>query len=223
VAEDSDTVRALVDAIQCSSEAAACREQVWSVRGEPAGLRRALEAYGLRGAPYLYLQGRIDGAGPATALIPGSRLLASSDIPRLGALFACAYEGSDAVRAFAPDGSANGWEAYLRTLLESDGCGTMLPYASLVLETAGVLQGAVICSSIDREARVTHLGQIAVHPGARGRGAGRTLLESAITRCAAAGSKEMTLLVAEANLPARRLYESLGFTEVARFTVAATS
>ncbi|GGO82544.1 GNAT family N-acetyltransferase [Wenjunlia tyrosinilytica] len=53
---------------------------------------------------------------------------------------------------------------------------------------------------------------VEVGPGFRGRGHGRTLMRIAEAECAAAAVAELGLNVFAANAPAKRLYESLGFT-----------
>jgi GNAT superfamily N-acetyltransferase len=49
-------------------------------------------------------------------------------------------------------------------------------------------------------------------PAARGRGVGRALVEACIDYCARTGRARLLLGVVEDNLPARRLYDRLGFT-----------
>jgi ribosomal protein S18 acetylase RimI-like enzyme len=62
-----------------------------------------------------------------------------------------------------------------------------------------------------KEQHKGHIWGVYVRPQSRGRGAGRALMEEVI-RCARKiqGLEQITL-VASAHLPARRLYESLGF------------
>jgi len=52
---------------------------------------------------------------------------------------------------------------------------------------------------------------IAVHTGFRRRGIARLLLEQVISEARARGLHRVTLEVRQSNLPAQRLYESLGF------------
>jgi ribosomal-protein-alanine N-acetyltransferase len=61
-----------------------------------------------------------------------------------------------------------------------------------------------------------HLLNIALHPGHRGRGYGRQLLEHLVDEAVHGGRYVITLEVRESNLPARRLYESFGFVDVGR-------
>lgn len=73
----------------------------------------------------------------------------------------------------------------------------------------------------DDEARTCRLGSVIVHPGRRGEGLGRKLME--LLKATAYGTPtvtELNLGVIAHNSPARLLYESLGFrgSEVARRT-----
>lgn len=57
---------------------------------------------------------------------------------------------------------------------------------------------------------------LAVHPGARRQGLGRTLLDAALGEAARRGAAAMFLEVAERNAPARALYAAAGFRPVGR-------
>ncbi|MBI1340667.1 ribosomal-protein-alanine N-acetyltransferase [bacterium] len=57
---------------------------------------------------------------------------------------------------------------------------------------------------------------IAVDPGFRGRGVGRRLLDDLIDRARRLGARRVVLEVGAGNIPAIRLYRSLGFVEIAR-------
>jgi len=60
-----------------------------------------------------------------------------------------------------------------------------------------------------------HLAQVAVAPEARGRGLARRVVTASLAAADAAGYARATLLVSERNRPARRVYDRLGFAEVA--------
>lgn len=62
----------------------------------------------------------------------------------------------------------------------------------------------------------SELGNVAVSPDARGRGLGRLLVETALGRIRARGSRECFLEVRESNRVARDLYEQLGFEGIGR-------
>ena len=57
-----------------------------------------------------------------------------------------------------------------------------------------------------------YLAELYVTPAARGRGLGRALMEAALSEARARGADTMDIGVDEPDLVARRLYESLGFT-----------
>jgi ribosomal-protein-alanine N-acetyltransferase len=60
------------------------------------------------------------------------------------------------------------------------------------------------------------LGNVAVAPDARGRGAGRMLVEAVLQRARRRGARECYLEVRESNRVAQRLYLTLGFQVVGR-------
>ncbi|HEX4601181.1 MAG TPA: ribosomal protein S18-alanine N-acetyltransferase, partial [Gemmatimonadales bacterium] len=63
------------------------------------------------------------------------------------------------------------------------------------------------------EGEILNLG---VAPGHRRRGVGRALVEAMLARCGERGVTTVYLEVRESNSGARRLYETVGFHEVAR-------
>ncbi|MEV0594071.1 GNAT family N-acetyltransferase [Nonomuraea cavernae] len=69
----------------------------------------------------------------------------------------------------------------------------------------GRLVGAVAWAETAREVDVDRL---VVHPGAHRRGVGRALVKEVMSR---AGGRAITVSTGRANLPARTLYERLGF------------
>lgn len=67
----------------------------------------------------------------------------------------------------------------------------------------------------DRSPGEVRVGRVLVDPAQRGRGLGRSIMRLLINRAATrAGVTHLTLGVFERNLPARALYESLGFIVV---------
>jgi ribosomal protein S18 acetylase RimI-like enzyme len=57
-----------------------------------------------------------------------------------------------------------------------------------------------------------YLAELYVRPGSRGRGLGRALMEAALIHARLRGADTMDIGVDEPDLVARRLYESLGFS-----------
>jgi ribosomal protein S18 acetylase RimI-like enzyme len=57
-----------------------------------------------------------------------------------------------------------------------------------------------------------YLAELYVVPASRGRGLGRAIMEAALREARAGGADTMDIGVDEPDLAARRLYESLGFT-----------
>lgn len=224
VAADAGVTAALVDAVRNSEAARTSTRQVWSIPGETPGLRNVLINAGLRVERYLYLRVALDrstiGANESVPQPP--RGWTGADLRGVAGLLARAYAGAGTVRAFAPENTTEAWEDYLRTLINTDGCGTVLPEATLIHESSGTIRGAIICAAINDDPRVAHISQVAVDPLERRTGIARRLVQSAMARCESAGFTSLTLLVAEPNTAGRRLYDSLGFSEVAQFTVASS-
>lgn len=73
--------------------------------------------------------------------------------------------------------------------------------------------GLILCRIAADEAEVVTIG---VLPPERGKGHAARLLDTALAQAGSAGAASMFLEVAEANAPARHLYESRGFVPVGR-------
>lgn len=86
---------------------------------------------------------------------------------------------------------------------------TRKPFALfLVGEVDGELVAAL---SLNRERRAWYIGTVMVAPGHRRRGYGRAIMEQALGVIRAHGGRRAILHVLEENVPAKGLYESLGF------------
>src|SRR5438552_873244 len=83
----------------------------------------------------------------------------------------------------------------------------------LVAERQGVVAGYVVAHSAADEGEILNLG---VAPTHRHQGIGRALVERVLQDLAGLGVRTVYLEVRASNASARRLYESLGFGEVAR-------
>jgi len=218
VATDAACVRALVSAILTSPEASRTEARVFSIRGVPPGIERALEEHGLAVSRYSYLSVEL-GAVRGAAV---GRVMRPDDLDGCVRLFASAYAAKGGVRAFAPRGRTDEWCEYVGNLLETDGCGVFLSDASFVIAGGGDDEGrmvaAIVTTSVARD--VAHVAQIAVDPAFQGAGFGRRLLDSAMSAASARGFSRMTLLVADDASAARALYAGRGFLETATFVVA---
>ncbi len=60
-----------------------------------------------------------------------------------------------------------------------------------------------------------YVNVLAAYPEYRGKGLGTALLEVAQEKAAQAGTKGLSIIVSDANIPAQRLYERCGYTEIA--------
>ncbi len=82
-----------------------------------------------------------------------------------------------------------------------------------VAESAHGVAGYLVARLMGDEAEILN---VAVRPDARGAGIGRTLLEGALVALKGLKAMAVFLEVRVSNVAARRLYETVGFTEVGR-------
>lgn len=80
-----------------------------------------------------------------------------------------------------------------------------------VLEIDGAVLGFSIFQLVLDESSLLN---IAVHPDYQGNGGGRLLLEQGLIQQARAGAVRCLLEVRQSNIPARQLYQTLGFRQV---------
>ena len=83
----------------------------------------------------------------------------------------------------------------------------------LVAEEHGTVAGYVVAHHAADEGEILNLGVATAH---RRQGLGRALVEGVVAMLAGRGVRVVYLEVRESNAGARRLYQSLGFGEVAR-------
>lgn len=76
----------------------------------------------------------------------------------------------------------------------------------------GLVGYAAVWTIVDQ----AEIGNVAVAPESRGRGAGRALVREALNRARERGGRECFLEVRESNSIAQTLYESFGFVAVGR-------
>jgi ribosomal-protein-alanine N-acetyltransferase len=88
-----------------------------------------------------------------------------------------------------------------------------VPFLVAEQRGTGVIAGYAIAHVGADEGEILNLG---VAPAHRGRGVGRALVEQMLAALRSHGARVVYLEVRESNVVARRLYESLGFAEVAR-------
>jgi ribosomal protein S18 acetylase RimI-like enzyme len=113
--------------------------------------------------------------------------------------------------------SLHGSLRFLHNIVRFPGCGVFDADASWVLRdrSTGSLIGMVLCSRVAND--VAHITQLCVAPNWRGHHLGRTLLDHCIRHLSHSAFRSITLTVTEANSPAVRLYEALGFYSRHRF------
>jgi len=215
VAPDTASAAALLDATLASDEARTTQSTIFCVRDATPGLRDVLASRGFTVETYRYLSNELVPRRPS---VHGFEPWHHHD-DAMADLCARAYGIGESVRAFAPGGTIHEWRHYVHTLTHGTGCGWFLPEFSLVA-SSGVeapLRAGVMLT--DLNTGTVHVAQVAVAPTERGRGIGRQLVEAALGAAAVLYGR-VTLLVAASNLPAVRLYESMGFRDAASFVVA---
>jgi ribosomal protein S18 acetylase RimI-like enzyme len=241
VAESEAATRALLGATLDAAAEAGARTAAGFVLDRAPGLAAALRACGFTVEPSQYLSVPLAGgdgrsgrlavsaeaaADPPTRVREGGQpadhaaqldAWRDDDLAAAARLLDAAYAG-DSGRHFVPDGN---WERYATGLVEQAGCGVFQPGLTRVVRGADGLRAIVIVTSISDA--TAHIAQVAVHPAHRGRGLARRLVERAARDAAAAGRRQLTLLVGDANHAARALYSSLGFTPRATFLSARAS
>jgi len=116
---------------------------------------------------------------------------------------------------FAPRGTPEEWEQYVRSLVERPGCGVIEPAITRVVRNGTTLQALVLATRI--APGTLHLPQVAVHPTRRREGLAHRLVDEACRAAAARGVRQATLLVAESNTSARALYAKMGFVDTSEF------
>lgn len=207
VAAHAAAADTLLDAIVATAGAARMR----AIRGcfpRRAGVSDAFARGSLRTSRYLYLSRRL---APAPAASRHSRAWREEDLEGTAALLASAYD-EDRSALFAPDGSREAWQSYVRGLVAYGGCGVFDPGLTRVCEEGHGINAVALVSRIAED--TAHLVQLAVAPDARRSGIGARVLTDSMAAAARAGLQTMTLLVAEDNHEARRLYHRAGFTEL---------
>ncbi len=119
--------------------------------------------------------------------------------------------------AYGP-GSTTG-PAY-RRYLESSGARVWVAERSPGAGVLGLCEAHGRETALDGRTLISgHIASLAVHPDSRRRGLGRWLLAAGIGYCLEAGWPTVELNVDCDNLPARRLYESVGFAPVYGYAV----
>lgn len=151
------------------------------------------------------LQVTLDASSPPA---PGLRPFADTDVPALAALMWAAYRGT-------PDeadvGDLVGAAREIRLTLDGE-YGTFLRDASFVADHDGRPVGAAL---VTLYMDVPLLAFLFTDPSHAGQGLGKGLVQAAMHALAQQGHDILTLAVTRRNRRARRLYDHLGFIEVA--------
>jgi ribosomal protein S18 acetylase RimI-like enzyme len=182
------------------------------------GLRETLSSRGFETDSYAYLTCDLPAPPQRPPDLDWDRGLALQ-IPDL---FARSYDQPTLTRPFARHGAIEEWREYTGQLIGSGACGRFDPRLSAArVASDGTLEGAVITTVVGPGC--VHVAQVAVAPERRGSGLATAMLRDVLSKASADGFASASLLVGEHNAGARRIYDRLGFREVARFTSAGRS
>jgi ribosomal protein S18 acetylase RimI-like enzyme len=214
-----DVVDRLVEAALDSPEAGRAVRHAGFLYPESVAVERVFARHGFAPHRFFYLSRDLANADTVPPGVSPRRWRAS-DATAVAQLLKRAYDGSSSAVCFAPTGLASEWERYGHRLLATRACGCFMPGASWVAggETDALVSGAVVTTSLG--SGTAHIAQIAVDPDEHRRGVGARLLAEACQAARRSGYRRMTLLVAEENQAARRLYDRFGFTPTAEFLFA---
>lgn len=227
-AEEARGVRRLIDEVLEAPEASRADRASLFVLPDSASLATALtrRRFVMRGHEYLTLDLDSPSAGHGLNLgaVGGSSLMLrpfrEADETRLVRLLAEVYRATPSAECFAPHGRLEEWAWYVRQLLRTSACGTLVPDATFVIEEPDrdALAGLVIATDISDA--TAHIAQIVVAPRAQGAGLGSWLLDAATARVRARGARRLTLMVSDDNTRAKALYAKVGFTAGPAFLYA---
>jgi ribosomal protein S18 acetylase RimI-like enzyme len=147
------------------------------------------------------------------------RAWSESDIDATSELLYESYEQN--AGPIGPGATLHDWREYVTNLSRHGGCGTLSPVLSRVLTIDGVVAAATLVSTIAPQ--TAHLVQLAVRRAHQGAGLGHALLTTAVEASRHAGFLAISLLVAQDNEAALRLYQQAGFVEQATFVALRAS
>ncbi len=221
-AQSVEQLRGLLDCILRAPEAEVAQDIACFVYPHTAGLLSALERRRFAVVDFCYLTAEAArlAAHPheaASALEP----LRAVPGPTAVRLLARSYAGVPVAKWFAPHGRLEEWAQYVGQLMHTPSCGIFLPEASFGLTHDQQLTGLVLTTQLS--GTMAHVAQVAVDPTGRRHGHGKRLVVAAARAALGIGCQSVSLLVADDNEPAKRLYSSLGFVERGRFVSARRS
>ena len=218
-ADRATDVRLLLDRVLDSPEASLATTISAFVFPAPPSLRSALSRRRFAVRESRYLTRSLETPAAVLPAADGVRVrpFDERDVFPAARQLAASYEGVPGGECFAPRGRLDEWARYLRQLVDTPACGVWMPEASLVAESPDGARLEAVAIVTRLSPRTAHLAQIAVAPGARGRGLARQLLTEAFARARRAGCDVMSLMVDEENETAGRLYEREGFVPTSAF------
>lgn len=213
--ERADVVRELLDRVIEAPEAAYGRRYQGFLFPRNAAVAVAMTRRRFTVDPQLLLARQLPSPRAEATSQPG-RAWREDDLPSVVRLLARAYAGTPTAQAFAPGGRLEEWVDYLGQIVKASACGGFLPDVSLVVDAGRLDQPVAAILTTTTAPGVWHVAQVAVDPAQRRAGLARGLVTQVLTSAAAAGAREVTLVVDQRNDAARALYARLGFVERAQ-------
>lgn len=184
-------------------------QRLWHDRSDALRLtlaRRRCQIFMAQSGPRLRMQLPLAGPLPAPHVV--CRCVTEDDADALAELMLEAYRGTiDYNGETIEDARAEIWRVLL------DMYGPFQPGCSFVHDEGGALQSASLISTIKQGLSdpTPLLVYTMTRPSAQRRGLASALILHSARALAAAGHTRLALVVTAANLPARRVYERLGF------------
>lgn len=205
-----DAAELLVKGLLGLSEAAGRRlEAQLTAFARQDELDAAFAARGVHVEPRRWLHAALEGPSGRVEVGSSVRPWSTELLGACGAVLAEAHAGGVEARINASFLSEASSAAYLAEVVRGPGCGHFLPWASSVALVDGRVAGFCLVTTVSPG--VAHVPQVAVRPGAQGRGLGGALLDRSLGCAAAEGCHRVTLSVSDENRRARGWYEGRGF------------
>ena len=201
---------AAADSLQANPAVRRIEAQIMPFHG--VELTAAFERRGFECHPRRFLELDLDALGTRResdvlqSLVP----LDPDDLDGIARVALHSYRNQIDAHICADYSSEAGCLGFLRSLVDTPGCGTFMPTASFeALDASGCPCGFIIASRISATGAM--IPQISISPGHQGRGVGKALMDASLHALAEQGCRTVALTVTEANRRAHAWYLRLGF------------
>ena len=124
-----------------------------------------------------------------------------------------------AAASYSAFGSSADWDAYVQRYMRFTNSPVYDPHKDIVITTAEGRVAAFCNIWIDSVNRVGLFEPVGVHSDFQGQGFGKLVVKEGIMRMRSLGMEQAIVTTSEDNIPARKLYESVGFHQMDRLLV----